>query len=58
MNNKFKKLCEALPADVNWGDPLTPEIAEAIWQAAIEEKNKIIREALSAMMQELIAFEV
>ena len=27
---KFETLCGMLPADVNWGDPITPEIIEEI----------------------------
>ena len=27
---KFEMLCEALPADVNWGDPITPDVVEQI----------------------------
>lgn len=27
---KFEMLCEALPADVNWGNPITPDVVEQI----------------------------
>ena len=27
---KFEELCDLLPADINWGDNITPEIVEEI----------------------------
>ena len=30
----FAKICELIPADISWGDPITPQIAREIVQAA------------------------
>lgn len=38
---KFAELCELLPAEVNWGDPITPDIVEQIVLAEREACAKI-----------------
>ena len=38
---KFETLCGMLPADVNWGDPITPEIIEEIVLAEREACAKL-----------------
>ena len=38
---KFEMLCEALPADVNWGDPITPDVVEQIILAEREACAKL-----------------
>lgn len=43
-SNHFFELCQALPEGVNWIDPITPQIADAIWQAATLAAEARIRE--------------
>lgn len=31
--DEYNKLCAALPVDVNWGDPITPEVVAAILES-------------------------
>jgi hypothetical protein len=38
---KFEMLCKALPADVNWGDPITPDVVEQIILAEREACAKL-----------------
>ena len=35
----FEELCNLLPADVNWGDPITPAIVEEIVGNALKGAN-------------------
>ena len=35
----FDAICDALPEGVHWSDPLTPEIAQHIWQAALSQQQ-------------------
>jgi len=44
MMTKFETLCELLPADVRWGDPITPQIVEEI---VLAERERIC-EAIKA----------
>jgi hypothetical protein len=40
MNGKeFQELADKLPADVHWGDPLTPEIVSALAQSTQSEST-------------------
>jgi hypothetical protein len=39
--SKFEQLCNMLPADVNWGDPITPQMVEEIVMAEREACAKV-----------------
>lgn len=39
---KFERLCELLPAEVNWGDPITPQMVEEIIAAEREDCAKVV----------------
>ena len=41
---KFAELCDLLPADVNWGDNITPDIVEQIVLAEREACAKVCDE--------------
>ena len=38
---KFEMLCELLPAEVNWGDPITPQMVEEMVLAEREACAKV-----------------
>lgn len=39
--SKFEMLCSLLPADVNWGDSITPDVVEQIAMAEREACAKV-----------------
>jgi len=41
---KFEILCSLLPAEVNWGDPITPQMIDEIVLAEREACAKVLRD--------------
>lgn len=44
--DEYNKLCAALPVDVNWGDPITPEVVAAILESRASNAGRAVYQAL------------
>lgn len=49
MANEFEALCDLLPADVHWGDLLTPAIVAEIAMAAESKEREACAKVCSSM---------